>query len=114
MGGQIGGNKWERRGIYKFTAGSLQGQVGGLISGNGGGQIGGKKWERRGERSPSLSPPPQVQLKVCSEDHEMNDDTDAYTLLTKKVQVNEFGSYVEQLHANNNSHFREQFFVSGP
>lgn len=33
-------------------------------------------------------------------------------LLTSKVQVSEFGYYVEELHANNNKAFREQFYVS--
>ena len=44
-------------------------------------------------------------------DDQENNEPD-YTLLTKKVAVSEFGDYVEQLHANGNNNFREQFFVS--
>ena len=55
----------------------------------------------------------QVQLKVYSEEDSRNARTqDEDLLLTSKVPVREFGSYVESLHANSNKNFRDQFFVS--
>ena len=54
----------------------------------------------------------QVQLKVYSEDDSRNGKLDGDRLMTRKVAVKEFGYYVEELHADSNKPFREQFFVS--
>ena len=54
----------------------------------------------------------QVQLKVYSEEDSRNAQMDGERLVTSKVAVKEFGAYVEELHANGNKPFREQFFVS--
>ena len=54
----------------------------------------------------------QVKLKVYSENSAKN-EVDGSSVLTKKVSVREFGGHVEQMHANGNSGFREEFFVSG-
>lgn len=49
---------------------------------------------------------------MYSEDDSRNARLEEDRLETCKVAVKEFGSFVEELHANGNKPFREQFFVS--
>ena len=57
----------------------------------------------------------QVKLKVYSEEDSRNSNllNPDDSLLTKKISVQAFGDYVEELHAHGNTGFREQFYVSG-
>ncbi len=49
---------------------------------------------------------------MYSDGKDKDEPDNAYALHTKKMPVREFGGSVEQLHANGNNAFREQFFVS--
>lgn len=54
-----------------------------------------------------------MELSVYSEENSKNIRfAGPDNLLTAKVQVSEFGHYVEELHANGDNVFRDQFYVS--